>query len=73
VVVGNSGFYLGGVIMQWEIFLHFQEPDLGLFSFLELTIESWWLDLPEFTLQDVYLKPSPLPSGRRHTWVSPWP
>jgi hypothetical protein len=46
--------------MQLEIFLHFQQQDLGLFSFSVLAIESWWLDFPEFTLQDVYLRYSPL-------------
>jgi hypothetical protein len=40
-VVGcNSSFYTGGVIIQLEIFLHFQYAGPELFSLPMLTIES---------------------------------
>ena len=58
--------------MQLEIFLHFQQPGLNLFSPHVLTIEIWWIYFPEFTLQDVYLMPYSLPPNKRHTWDVSW-
>jgi hypothetical protein len=73
-VVGcNYYFYLGGVIMQLEIFLHLQHIDLNCFSLPMLTIEIWWLDIFEFTLQNVSLYTSPMPSNRTQAWVALWP
>jgi hypothetical protein len=66
VVGGNSSFYPGGVIMQLKIFLHFQQLGFSLFSLPMFTIENRWLDFLEFTLQDIFLRSSPLPPNRRH-------
>jgi hypothetical protein len=73
VVGENSSFYLGWVIMQLEIFLHFLQLGPFLFSLPMFTIEIRWLDFPDFTLQDVCLRSSSLPLNMRHTWASPWP
>jgi len=69
----NYILYPWVVSIQLEIVLHFQQLGLNLFSFLMLTIESWWINFVEFTLQDVYLRASSLSPSRIHTWATPWP
>ena len=70
MVGGNPIFQIWWIVMQLEISLESKLPCFDIIFPFSFTIKGRWLELPQLSLQTIYLLLPSLVSDRRHLWTS---